>query len=333
MSAARLARPFAVGTALLAATFALSACRTSPSAAAYVGDQTITTTELDAAVDEGLAVPAIADLYTDRVGEYRQLVLQGLIEAEVYDAVAATYDIEVSDADIGARLADVLEQQGAPAEDFFAAQAAQGTTEAGVREQIRQFIIGEEVASAAGLDDPTSESALRELYDTTVEDYTQYSVGLITVADQATADTVLAALTADPASYDAQVAANPNPNTYPVQAVTAEQLVGIGADPATLAPGQGYTGDLAGTGEITVVFITAIEVPAFDDLRPTLEQQAGEQVQAAVQEELQAVRGSLDVTVNPRFGTYDSSGTLGPAESDVVSVVESAPAADADPLN
>lgn len=333
MPVSRLTRPLAVTAALVAALLALSGCRTSPGAAAYVGSQTITTADLDRAVDRGLDDPAIADLYDGRTGEYRQLVLQELIDGAVYDTAAANYGIEVTDADVGARLAEIVDGQSIPEADFFAQQAAQGRTESTVREQIRQFIISEEVAAEAGLDEATSDDALQEEYDATRDQFAQFSVGLITLADQATADTVLAALTADPDSYVAQATTYAGQNTLPeLQTATAEQLVGLVPDVGALVAGQGFTDALLPTGEITVVFVGAIDYPTFDDLRPTLEQQAGEQVQAAVQAELQSVRDSLDITVNPRYGSYDDTGVLGPADSDVVSVLEPAPVTE-DPLS
>lgn len=326
--APRPIRPLTVCAALVAALLALSACRTSPGAAAYVGSETITTAELDRAVDAGLRDTAIAQLYDGRIGEYRQLVLQGLIDTEVYDAAAARYDVEVTDTDVSERLTDILDSQGLSAADFFTEQAGQGRTEAAVREQIREFIISEEVAAEAELDDATSEAALRTEYEQTREQYAQFSVGLITVVDQPTADAVLAALTAAPESYAEQATTYAGQNTLPeLQTATAEQLAELVDDVSTLQAGQGFTADLVGTGEISVVFIAAIDYPTFDDLRPTLEQQASEQVQAAVAAELQAVRDSLDITVNPRYGSYEE-GVLGPAGSDVVSVLDAPPVGD-----
>ncbi len=317
----RARRSVALLAVLLAAVLALTACRTSPSAAAYVGDGVITGTQLDRAVQAGLADSAVADFYQGRLPEYRQIVLQELIATEVYDAAATRYDVSVSDAVISSRLAAILAAQGTDAATFYNQQAAQGRTEADVREQVRRFVLGEEIAKAAGLDDATSDSALRDLYDQTRAQYAQFQVGLITVADQATADSVLAQLTADPASYDVVAAANPNPNTYPSQSATAEQLAGIADDPSTLQVGQGFTDSLLQTGEITVVFILGITYPVFEDIRPTLEQQANAQIQTAVDGEITSVRDSLDITVNPRYGSFDESGTLVPDDRGVVDVL------------
>jgi len=140
-------RTVAAACVLIASVVALSACRTSPSAAAYVGDDVITTTELDEAVQTGLDNGAVSDLYQDRLPEYRQIVLQELIAAEVYDAAAERYDAEVSDADISARLNEILAQSGDP-DAFFQQQAAEGRTEVDVREQIRQQLIAERATRA-----------------------------------------------------------------------------------------------------------------------------------------------------------------------------------------
>jgi len=313
--------------ALLAALLAVSACRTSPGVAAYIGDEVITTGALDEAVQAGLDNEAVAELYQNRIADYRQIVLQELIATEVYDAAAERYGAEVSEADITARLDEVLAQTDDP-EGFFGQQAAEGRTEENVREQVRRFILGEEIAQEAGLDAGSSESALRELYDATREQYAQFEVGLVTVPDQATADAVLAELTAEPTSYAEVAAGYPNQNTLPIpEAATAEQLAGIVPDPAALMAGQGFSDALVPTGEITVVFIVDISYPSFEDIRPNLEQQVAQQVQAALDAELQAVRDSLDITVNPRYGSFDDSGTLVPDDRGVVDVVDGEQAA------
>lgn len=313
-------RTVAAVAALAMSVLALSACRTSPGVAAYVGAEVITTAALDEAVASGLDSDVIAGLYQDRPGEYRQIVLQELIATEVYDAAAQRYGTEVSGADVSARLNEIVVQTGDPVA-FFAQQEAEGRTEADVREQIRRFILGEEIAQAADLDAASSEAALRELYDATREQYAQFDVGLVTVQDQAAADEVLAQLTADPTSYAAIAAANPNQNTLPEpQAATAEQLAGIVDDVGALQAGQGFSDALVPTGEITVVFIVAITYASFEDIRPNLEQQAAQEIQAAVEAELQTVRDSLDITVNPRYGSLDESGTLVPDDRGVVDV-------------
>lgn len=325
-------RRAAAAVALLASVAAVSACRTSPGAAAYIGTDVITTTELDAAVQAGLDNDAIATLYRERLPEYRQIVLQELIAGAVYDAAAERYGTEVTEADISARLNEVLAQQGDP-EAFYAQQAAEGRTEDDVREQVRRFVLGEEIARAAGLDSGSSESALRELYDDTRQQYGQFEVGLVTVADQPTADAVLAQLTADPASYAEVAAANPNPNTLPEpETVAAEQLGGIVEDLDSLMVGEGFSDALVPTGEISVVFVIGITYPSFEEIRPTLEQQANQQVQSALDTELQSVRDSLDITVNPRYGSFDDSGALVPDDRGVVTVLDGEqPAAESAP--
>lgn len=316
----RARRRTVVAVGLLVPVLALSACRTSPGVAAYVGADTITMTQLDRAVQRGLANDAVAGRYDGADADYRRLVLQGLITSEVYDVAAARYDVSVDGADIDARLADVLEANGQSEADFYAGQATEGQTEADIRERVRQFILGEEIAKAAGLDDASSEASLRALYESTSDQYSSFDVGLITVADQAAADSVLAQLTADPASYAALAEANPNINTLEQQTVQASQLAGIVADPSTLVGGTGVTVPVP-SGEIGVLFIFDVVVASFDEVRPTLEQQAGEQVQAAVTEEIATIRGDLDISVNPRFGTLGEDGTLVDDDRGVVTVI------------
>ncbi|MBA3525037.1 MAG: SurA N-terminal domain-containing protein [Geodermatophilaceae bacterium] len=317
----RALRRAGVGAALLASVLALSACRTSPGVAAYVGDATITMTELDRAVERGLSNEAVAARYDGAEADYRRLVLQDLITADVYDSAALQYGIEASDSEIDSRLNDVLQANGQTEADFYAGQATDGQTEADIRQRIRQFILGEKLAEEAGLDDASSEAALRALYEQTGAQAATFDVGLITVPDQPTADTVLARLTADPGTYVALYEQYPNINTVEQQTVQAAQLTSLVPDPSTLAAGVGQTVPLP-SGEIGVLYIFDVIVPTFEELRPTLEQQTGEQVQAAVTQEIASIRGDLDISVNPRFGTLGEDGTLIDDDRGVVTVID-----------
>lgn len=316
----RALRRCVAGAAVLVSVLALPACRTSPGVAAYVGADTITMTDLDRAVAQGLAEDAIAAKYEGAEADYRRLVLQDLITTDVYAVAAARYDVQATEAEVDERLATVLSANGQSEAEFYAGQAVDGQTEAVIRERIRQFILGEKIAEEAGLDDASSEAALRALYDQTSAQSASFEVGLITVADQPTADSVLAQLSADPTTYTTLAAQYPNINTVEQQTVQATQLTSLVTDTSTLVAGAGQTVPLP-SGEIGVLFVFDVVVPTFEELRPSLEQQTGQQVQAAVTQEIATIRNGLRIKVNPRFGTLGEDGTLVADDRDVVTVV------------
>lgn len=319
----RVRQPLIRRTAALALTvLALAGCRTSPGVAAYVGEQTITTDQLETTVAGGLAESSVAEIFAGQEAEYRRMVLQELIATEVYQAAAAKYDVSVTEGEVDDRLAQIFLTQDE--EQFYAAQAEQGVTSDNVREQVRRFILGEKIAEAAGLDEALSEEALTRRYDEVSGEFEQIRLGFITVADQATADAVLAELVADPGAYPALAEQYAGQNTLPeITPVTLTEIgPQLGPLTAETEAGQGYTLPLEQTGEVAVGFVAEIVVPGFEELRPTLEQQAGEQVQADLSAELTAVRQSLDIEVNPRYGSLDEAGELVVDDRDVVSVVD-----------
>ena len=68
----------------------------------------VTVDQLQTAVDTRLEDPALAQAATGREDEFTRLVLTRLVTAEVYDQVAQRYGVTVDDADVQARLDELL---------------------------------------------------------------------------------------------------------------------------------------------------------------------------------------------------------------------------------
>ncbi|MCZ2819110.1 SurA N-terminal domain-containing protein [Modestobacter sp. VKM Ac-2977] len=301
----------------------LAGCRTDPDVAAYVGDEQVTVAELDEAVDTRLADPAIAAYAAgDEVGYTRQ-VLSLRVGEELHDEVARRWGVEVPDADVRARIVELL--GGADPETVFAQVAQQqGASEADVVENVRQQLVRQRAAVAAGLVEP-SEAALRERYEQVVPGLAQVELGLVTVPDQATADAVLAQLTADPAGYPAVAAQYAGPNTLPqIEARAPADLPAVLAEPiAATPPGQGFTLALPEAGGVVVGFVRGVAVPTFEQLRPQLADQAAAEAAEAGAALVARVRDDLDLVVNPRFGTLQG-GQVVAADDGVVQLLEDA---------
>lgn len=301
----------------------LAGCRTDPGVAAYVGDEQVTVAELDEAVDTRLADPDIAAYVSgDEVGYTRQ-VLTLRVGEELHDAVARRWGVEVSDADVRARIAELL--GGADPETVFTQVAQQqGASAADVVENVRQQLVRQRAAVAAGLVEP-SEAALRARYEQVLAALAQVELGLVTVPDQATADAVLAQLTADPADYPALAAQYAGPNTLPqIEAQAAADLPQVLAEPiATTPPGQGFTLALPEAGGVVVGFVRDVAVPTFEQVRPQLADEAAAEAAEAGAALVAEVRDDLDLVINPRYGVLEE-GQVVAADSGVVQLLEDA---------
>jgi peptidyl-prolyl cis-trans isomerase SurA len=300
-------RPLVLGTALVAAVLGLSGCRTSPTVAAYVGDSTVTVDELRSAVQQRLADPAVAQAAGGREDQLTRGVLGLLVDEEVHTAAARRYGVQVPDSEVQGRLDQLTASEGADA--FYAREAAQGFTRADVATLVREQVLRERLAQAAGQAPGLSEQALRQAYQEALPTLTQTTLGVITVPDQATADGVLRRLTQDPNSYATLAGQYVGQNTLPQpQQVAVGQLNPQLADGVQRTkPGAGYTQTLEGIDGVLVVFVTAVTTPTFEQARPQLEQQAAGSADTAGQSVVDGVRQDLHVTVNPRYGTLQEN--------------------------
>ncbi len=305
----------------LAGVAVLAGCRSSPDVAAYVGDTEVTVAELRTAVDERLADPDVAAYAADDETGYVRQVLGLEVAEEVYALAARRYDVTVTDAEVSQRIDTLL--AGASRDDVFRQLAQQqGVNAADVEENIRQQLMRVELASAAGEAD-LSEAALQARYEQSRGSLTQVQLGIITVPDQATADSVLAGLVADPASYPAVAARYAGSNTLPaVRGFAPTDLPGVLAESvAQTPPGQGFTQAVPEAGGVVVGFVAGTVTPTYAEVRDQLAQQAGTEADQAGAALVGAVQDDVGVTVNPRYGMLEE-GQIVPAEGGVVQLLE-----------
>jgi hypothetical protein len=301
----------------------LTACRTSPTVAAYVGESQVTVAQLDAAVADRLADPDIAGYAAkDETGFTRQ-VLSLKVGEEVYAAVARRYDVQVTDADVRARI-DQLLAGNDPADVYTQVAQQQGASQEDVVENVRQQLVRQRVAVAAGKAD-LSEDALRARFEKSRAALSTVQLGIVTVPDQATADAVLAQLLADPAGYPTVAAQYAGDNTLPqLRPFTSTDLPDVLADSVAATPaGQGFTQPVAEAGGVVVGFVQAITVPTFADVHDQLAEQAASDADQAGATLVTAVRKDLRLKVNPRYGVLDA-GQIVAGEGGVVQLLQDA---------
>jgi hypothetical protein len=312
----RLTAATAAGLALAG----LAGCRTAPNVAAYVGDEQVTVAELEQAVEERQADPAIEQFAAQDTETYTQQVLGYVVQDEVHSAAAERYGVRVTDAQVRARLDEIFAGQD-PAE-AYAGLASQGLSRQDAFSLIRQQLIRQEIAEEEGLDDPLSDESLQQRYEQTLADRTTVDLGLITVPDQATADRVVASLDGDPDRYATLAERYAGQATLPaIQEIQVDQLPPALAQAVGQAePGKAFSVPVQEVGGIVVGLLGP--PPAFEEVEPQLVQQAQAEVDQAAQPLVQEVRDDLDVTVNPRYGELQDDGTIGRSESGVVTILE-----------
>jgi len=174
-----------------------------------------------------------------------------------------------------------------------------------VFETIREQLLRQEIAVAAGKADALSDAGLQARYEATKGSVTDVAMGYIAVPDQATADATLARLTASPADYPAVAAQFAGRFTLPeIEVRSADQIPGVLAEGvAAAAPNTGFTTPVPEAGGIVVTFVQG--APSFEQLRDQLEQQAMVEVDQAGAELVSEVRDDLGVRLNPRYAEHE----------------------------
>ncbi len=231
---------------------------------------------------------------------------------------------------------EVTEEQRAAAREEIDGQL----TEAGVEEdQAPQVLVDraiEQTALEAALEatapdevrdqpvvsDDEYTAELQALYEEQVGDFTQLCLNVVLAADEADADEARARIddgesiadVAEDLSTEGRERAVDGAGAC-LATADAEAVLGDGARGAQIGDVFGPVDSGAGDGSFVVAEVDRLDVPAFEDLRPQLEQaNPNTQGQDVIDAALAAYVADLiaeavedaDVTVDPRYGTWDA---------------------------
>jgi peptidyl-prolyl cis-trans isomerase SurA len=308
------------GFLLAVAVSGLTACRTSPSVAAYVDDEQVSVDELGAAVDQRVADKGVAAYAEANGADFTRRVLSLLVQEEIYAVVAERYDVQVTDAQVRTRIDELLGEDDP--DTVYSTLAQQGISRQDVFENVRQQLLRREIALEQGKVQEPSEAELRARYEETRTSLAQVRFGYITVPDQAAADALVAQLQAAPGRYEAAAAQFAGPTTL----ATLEERT-IDQVPAPLAerigtarPNTAFSVAVPDVGLI-VTFVEGVVYPTFEEQRPQLEQEFTDASDAAGNALVDEVRADLDVVINPRYGVLGDTGELVPGDSGVVDIL------------
>jgi hypothetical protein len=315
-------RPLVAGFLLAVAVGGLTACRTDPNVAAYVGDSTITVAELDAAVDQRLDDEAIAQYASGDEAGFTRRVLSLLVQEEVYAEVADRCDLTVDDGDVRHRIDELLNGQD-PGDAYDQLAAQQGVSREDVFENVRQQLVRQQLAKQEGLAGDLTEEALRSRYEDEKGNLAKVEFGYITVPDQALADQLVTQLDANPRAYAQLAAQHAGTYTLPkVQPVAASDVPApLAQQAASAQPNTAFAVPVPDIGGVVVGFVGQTVYPSFEDVRGDLESEASAAVDEAASKVVDEVRSDLDVTVNPAYGVLDKD-TIKPADDGVVQILD-----------
>src|SRR3954463_6339729 len=144
----RVPRLLVTGFLMAVAVSGLSGCRTSPTVAAYVGDEQVTVAELDAAIADRREDPDVAAYADANADAFTRRLLTLLIQEEVYTEAAKRYGVEGTDDEVRARIEQLLGQDDP--DTVYGQLAAQGVGRADVFENVRQQLVRQEIAVQEG---------------------------------------------------------------------------------------------------------------------------------------------------------------------------------------
>ncbi len=321
----------AAGATLLLLTGCGDNGQARPGAAAVVGETSVSTDDLQGLVERGLSDPqAQAQFGANRV-EFQRQALTRLINAEVLEQAAADNDVTATDGDVAARLAD-LEQRSGGREALLEQAAQNGIAAEDLELFVRSVVLDQKLGDALTESVDVPEEDLRALYTQNIAEYDQVRSRHILLEDEATARQVLADVTADRSRF-APIAAELSIDTSNKDSGGELGLAG----PGQFVPEFENAVFGAEVGEVVlvqtqfgwhVVEVQERQTTTFAEAKPELRRASlQEERQTRVSAELQATAARLGVTVNPRFGEWDSetgsiiavdspSGVVSPGQGD-----------------
>jgi foldase protein PrsA len=288
--------------------------------AAVVGEESISTDDVRAIVDRGLADPQAAQQFGADLETYQRQVLARLVNREVLAQAAESVGVEVSQGDIDAQLAEFAEQAGG--REALEAQAAQsGISATDLPDFIRDVVVERELGDELTEDVDVSREQLEALYKENIAEYDQVNSRHILVPDEAQAREILAKVQADPSQFEALAAefstdASNKDNGGELgfagrgAFVPEFEQVLFSTEPGTYAVVNTQFG-------WHVVHVLERRTTPLAEVEDELRRAALQQERTTrTQELLRETASKLDVSVNPRFGQWNAeTGTIEPEES------------------
>jgi parvulin-like peptidyl-prolyl isomerase len=196
----RLGRIGAAAAGAVVLVLSLGGCRTSPGAAALVGDDRISTGTLQHEVDRALSLPQVQpQLAADRAG-FTRTELSRLVNNLIIQAAADEHGITASQSDVEQQLNEFAQQAGGEAQLYDQAQQS-GIPKGDLREFTRFYVLQQKLADKLVAKVPVSEEQLKAAYQQNIDQYDQVHSAHILVKSKSLADSILAQVRQDPSAF------------------------------------------------------------------------------------------------------------------------------------
>jgi parvulin-like peptidyl-prolyl isomerase len=180
----------------------LSACSTSPGAAATVGGDRISTAHLQAEVTAALANPQAAQQVGANRAQFTRELLAKMISDDVVAGIAKARHVSVTTVEVAAQTQAFVQQAGNL--KTLQAQAAQGGIPASrLPAFIRAFTLQQQVEDSIIRTLPVTQAQLQQAYDANKDTYDQVHAAHILVKSKSLATRLLAQVKANPSRFAA----------------------------------------------------------------------------------------------------------------------------------
>lgn len=310
-------------TAAALAVLGLTGCGGGPlqaGSAATVGDERITTTELDDLVQRSLAAPsAQQNVGADKPG-FERVALRRLIDHTILLKAAATEHVTVTAGETLAARGRIAGQVGGD-EGLQAEALKAGIALKDLDQTVRDVALRDALGDKLTAQITVPEAALKSAYQQSIGDYDKVRSAHILVATNALAQQILKLVKADPARFGALAAQY---STDPGSKTKGGDLgfQGRGAldktfEAAIFNNKPGAFVAVKTQFGFHVIHVIEHRLVTFEQAKNDVRRGLlGQQRNDAVQQRLADTAKKLGVKINPRFGSWD------PAALDVVPLAQ-----------
>jgi parvulin-like peptidyl-prolyl isomerase len=183
----------------------VSACSTSPGAAAKVGSTRISTAHLQAGVDAALANPQAAQQVGGNRATFARALLAKMITDDVIARIAAARHVTVTSLEVTQQTQAFVQQAGSL--KTLQLQAAQGgVPPSALPAFIRAYTLQQKVEDSLVSTQPVTQAQLQQAYDANKDTYDQVHAAHILVKSKALATHLLAKVKRNPSRFAALAA-------------------------------------------------------------------------------------------------------------------------------
>jgi parvulin-like peptidyl-prolyl isomerase len=278
-------------------------------AAATVGDERITQSELEELVSRGLKDPSAQQTVgADRPG-FERSVLSRLIQHEVLTVAAGKRGVTVDGATVDAAYDRFANQLGGEA-NLRTEAAKAGIAEADLRGVIADAALRDALADELTSDVEIPDAALRQAYQEGISEYDQVHSAHVLVPTQAQARQILGQVRAKPQSFAAFAARfsqdTSNKDKGGDLGFQGRGRLEKGFEDAIFAAKPGAFVIAKTSFGYHVIHVIERRTTSFEQAKVLLRRTLlGDQRAFVLQDELAKTARELGVHINPRFGSWD----------------------------